>query len=68
MVVAMVHEHVHQRTGQQECVRQEAQNMGTMLSEEQETPDDGDDQECNACARAPERRRVVVNGVHNVVP
>jgi len=39
MVVAVMHEHVHQRARQQEGIRQDAQDVGAMLREQQEATD-----------------------------
>jgi len=50
MVVAVVHEHVHQRARQQERVRQEAQYVGTVLREQKKAANGRDDQQCDACA------------------
>jgi hypothetical protein len=50
MAVSVVHEHVHQRTGQQERVGQEAQHVGAVLREQEEATHRGDDKECRATA------------------
>lgn len=36
-MLSMVHEHMHQRASQQEQIRQDSQQVGTMLGKEQET-------------------------------
>jgi len=43
MVVAVMHEHVHQRTRQQEGVRQEAQYVGAVLGEQEKAANGRDD-------------------------
>jgi hypothetical protein len=50
VVVAMVHEDVHQRARQQKCERQDAQYMGAMFGEQKETADCRDDEQHNAPA------------------
>jgi hypothetical protein len=56
MVVAVVHEHVHQRAGQQEGIRQDAQDVGAMFGEQQETADRSGHKQRQAGRRPPERR------------
>jgi hypothetical protein len=36
VAMAMMHEHMHQRAGQQEQIRQDSQYMGTVLREQKE--------------------------------
>jgi sensor domain CHASE-containing protein len=50
VVVAVVHEQVHQRARQQERVRQETQYVGTVFREQEKSANGCDDQQRDACA------------------
>lgn len=58
MTVAVVHEQMHQRAGQQEEIGQCTQDMGLMFFLQEEGADSSQHKKRNADTRAPERPRV----------
>jgi hypothetical protein len=56
MVVAVMHEHVHQRACQQKGIRQNAQDVGAMFGEQQEAADRSSHEQRQAGRRSPKWR------------
>jgi hypothetical protein len=55
--VAVVHEDVHQRAGQQKQEGQDAEEMGAVLAQQEVSSGCAEHQQADGVARAPERRR-----------
>jgi hypothetical protein len=54
MAMPMVHEEVHQRTGQQQQIRQRAEDMGTVFSEQEIRGNGAQHEQADGVARTPE--------------
>jgi hypothetical protein len=67
VVVSPVHEHVHQRAGQEQDEGQRAEKVCPVFGEQVEAADHHGNQQREAGRRAPEGRRVVVQRVVTVV-
>mgnify|MGYP001154350767 CR=1 FL=1 len=66
--VSVVHEHVHQWTGQHEEVRQNTEQVGSMLGDQVEPANRRGDQQRQPSGRAPEGRRLEMLMVHDRLP
>ena len=64
--VAAVHEHVHQRAGQQQQERQGAEEVRAVLAQQKVRRDGAEDEKADCISGAPERRRAVPVGLLRV--